>query len=71
LTFGVASGKLLVFASPGRIPLAETEQPRYLRDIRFCPYCFQQTFDMAEVQGEWAYCEICGVDIETKELIRS
>ena len=56
---------------PRRIPLPETEEPRYLRDIRFCPYCFQQTFDMAEVSGEWAYCEICGVDIDVKELIRS
>lgn len=51
--------------------MSEELKPRYLRDIRFCPYCFQQTFDMAEVSGEWAYCEICGVDIEVKELIRS
>ena len=46
------------------------EESQYLRDIRFCPYCFQQMFDMAEVSGERVYCEICGVDIEVKELIR-
>jgi hypothetical protein len=51
--------------------MAETEESRYLRDIRFCPYCFQQTFDMAQVSGEWIFCEICGVDVEVKELIRS
>jgi hypothetical protein len=21
------------------------------RDVRFCPYCFQETFDMREVSG--------------------
>ena len=57
--------------APRRIPLSEELEPRYLREIRFCPYCFQQTFDMAEVSGEWAYCEICGVDVEVKELIKS
>ena len=51
--------------------MSEELKPRYLRDIRFCPYCLQQTFDMAEVSGEWAYCEIGGVDIEVKELIKS
>ena len=51
--------------------MSEEPESRYLREIRFCPYCFQQTFDMAEVSGEWAYCEICGVDIEVKELIKS
>jgi hypothetical protein len=71
LTFRVASAKLLLSVCPGRTPLSETEEPRYIRDIRFCPYCFQQAFDMAEVSGEWIFCEICGVDIEIKELIRS
>lgn len=51
--------------------MSETEEGRNRRDIRFCPYCFQQAFDMAAVSGEWIYCEICGVDIEVKELIRS
>jgi hypothetical protein len=37
-------------------------------DIRFCPYCFQMSFDLAEVTGPSVYCEICGVDINVEEL---
>ncbi len=40
------------------------------REQRFCPYCFQIAFDVSEVQGDWVFCEICGVDVEVKELVR-
>jgi hypothetical protein len=40
------------------------------RDVRFCPYCFQETFDMREVSGEWVFCEICGVDVDVKDLVK-
>ncbi len=40
------------------------------RDIRFCPYCFQQQFTMSEVKTDKVYCEICGVDVEVKDLVK-
>ena len=40
------------------------------RDIRFCPYCFQQMFDMSETKGDWVYCDMCGIDVEVKELVK-
>jgi hypothetical protein len=47
-----------------------SEDAPYRRDLRFCPYCFQQEFDLAAVSGEWVFCEICGVDVEVKELVK-
>jgi hypothetical protein len=46
------------------------EERPFGRDMRFCPYCFQQAFDVSELKGEWVYCEICGIDVELKELIK-
>ncbi len=40
------------------------------RDPRFCPYCFQMSFELSETTGEFVFCEICGVDIEVKELVK-
>lgn len=41
------------------------------KDIRFCPYCAQSEFD-GTGKGEEGplYCEICGIDVPIKELIR-
>ncbi len=39
-------------------------------NVRFCPYCFQMSFDLSEVKGEFVFCEICGVDVEVKELVK-
>ena len=39
-------------------------------EIRFCPYCFQMSFNLKEVKGAWVFCEICGVDVEVKELVK-
>lgn len=39
-----------------------------VREIRFCPYCYQQSFDVTEVSGQFVYCEICGVDVDVKDL---
>jgi hypothetical protein len=41
------------------------------RQIRFCPYCFQQQFNLAELKGDKVYCEICGVDVEVRELVKA
>ncbi len=40
------------------------------REVRFCPYCFQMNFEVSEIKGEWIFCEICGVDIEVKDLVK-
>ncbi len=40
------------------------------RDVRFCPYCFLQQFDMATHDGTTVYCEMCGVDVEVQALAR-
>jgi len=40
------------------------------RDVRFCPYCFQQTFDISQVTQDYVYCEMCGVDVAVKELVK-
>ena len=47
-----------------------SEEAEFIRDVRFCPYCFQQFFDMSETKGEWVYCEMCGIDVEVKELVK-
>lgn len=49
--------------------MPENEKP-IGRDIRFCPYCFQMTFEMSEVTGNKVFCESCGVDIEVKDLVK-
>ncbi len=41
------------------------------RDVRFCPYCCQQDFDVSGKSEEGSvFCEICGIDIPVAELIR-
>ena len=46
-------------------PLTETPS-----DVRFCPYCFLQQFDLAGREGTAVYCEMCGVDIEIQALVK-
>jgi hypothetical protein len=46
------------------------EDTQLHRDIRFCPFCFQQQFDVSGIQGDRVYCEICGIDVEVKELVK-
>jgi hypothetical protein len=43
------------------------ESPK-IRDVRFCPYCFQQSFELSQVTSQFVYCEICGVDVDVQEL---
>ena len=40
------------------------------REILFCPYCFQQQFDRAEIQGLRVHCEVCGVEVDVKDLVK-
>jgi hypothetical protein len=40
------------------------------REILFCPYCFQQQFDRGEIQGPRVYCEVCGVEVAVKDLVK-
>lgn len=45
----------------------DTPRPR---EIRFCPYCFQQQFDVSAIQQDQVYCEICGIDVQVEELVK-
>lgn len=49
--------------------MSEEEKP-VGREIRFCPYCFQMTFEVSEITGDWTFCEICGVDVQVKDLVK-
>jgi hypothetical protein len=40
------------------------------RETLFCPYCFQQQFERREIQGSRVYCQVCGVEVEVKELVK-
>jgi hypothetical protein len=48
--------------------MAENEKP-IGRDIRFCPFCYQMSFEMSQVTGSQVFCEVCGVEIEVKDLV--
>ncbi len=39
-------------------------------ELRFCPYCFQMAFEVSRIRGDYIFCEICGVDVEVKELVK-
>jgi len=39
------------------------------KDIRFCPYCCQMQFEVTGKEGA-VFCEICGIDVEIKELVK-
>ena len=40
------------------------------KDVRFCPYCFLQEFDVTAREEKTVYCEMCGVDIDIRHLER-
>ncbi len=44
------------------------EEQQLPRDMRFCPYCFQQEFDIAGIEEGSVYCEVCGINVDVKEL---
>jgi hypothetical protein len=49
----------------------DTQKPTPLdRQIRFCPFCFQAQFTLSEIVGNKVYCEICGVDVDVKDLVK-
>jgi hypothetical protein len=50
--------------------MAEEKDESAGRELRFCPYCFQMAFQASEIRGEYVFCEICGVDVEVKELVK-
>jgi hypothetical protein len=39
-------------------------------DIRFCPFCFLQQFNVSDLEGGTVYCEVCGLEVEVKELMK-
>jgi hypothetical protein len=36
----------------------------------FCPYCFMQQFEVTDMLEGNVYCEVCGIDIPLRELVR-
>ncbi len=40
------------------------------RDVRFCPYCGQMSFDVLDQHEGSVYCEFCGVDVSIAELVK-
>jgi hypothetical protein len=53
------------------VPRPKRQIEELSRDVRFCPYCFLQQFDLTG-RGEetTVYCEMCGVDVEIRSLAR-
>jgi len=41
------------------------------RDVRFCPYCGQMSFDVLDLREGSVYCEFCGVDIAIADLVKT
>ena len=41
-----------------------------VRSKRFCPYCFMQQFEVSDTTEGSVYCEVCGIDIPIKELVK-
>jgi len=48
----------------------EQQKKPVARDQYFCPYCFQMTFEPSAITGDWVFCEVCGVDVECKDLVK-
>ncbi len=41
------------------------------RDIRFCPFCGQMSFDVLGLYEGSVYCEFCGVDVAVADLVKT
>jgi len=39
-------------------------------NMPFCPFCFMQQFDVTEASEGSVYCEVCGIDIPVRELVK-
>ncbi|HSB69391.1 MAG TPA: hypothetical protein VLT62_08680 [Candidatus Methylomirabilis sp.] len=46
------------------------EEQQVRRDMRFCPYCFQQEFDVSATEEGTVYCEVCGITVDVKDLAK-
>jgi hypothetical protein len=44
------------------------ETPR--GSMPFCPFCFMQQFEITEASQGSVYCDMCGIDIPIKDLVR-
>lgn len=52
-------------------PSPAAARPVVVRDVRFCPYCGQMSFDVAGQREASVYCEFCGVDVPIAELVKT
>jgi hypothetical protein len=39
-------------------------------NMPFCPFCFMQQFEITETSHGNVYCDMCGIDIPIKDLVR-
>ncbi len=46
-------------------------RPAAVRDVRFCPYCGQMSFDILGLREVSVYCEFCGVDVPVADLVKT
>ena len=44
------------------------ETPR--GNMPFCPFCFMQQFEITEASQGSVYCDMCGIDIPIKDLVK-
>lgn len=52
-------------------PIPSAVRPGPARDVRFCPYCGQMSFDVLGQREGSVYCEFCGVDVAIAELVKT
>jgi len=36
----------------------------------FCPFCFMQQFEVTETSEGSVYCDVCGIDIPIRDLVK-
>ena len=48
----------------------ERVEPRSSMNNPFCPFCFMQQFEVMEGSGGSVYCEVCGIDLPIRDLVR-
>lgn len=51
-----------------REPQEAESQPSWSNP--FCPFCFMQQFEVAEGAAGSVYCEVCGIDVPVRDLVK-
>jgi hypothetical protein len=75
LTFSDMSATLTLGAARNRRTMMESMASKESGgapslNMPFCPFCFMQQFDVTEASEGSVYCEVCGIDIPVRELVK-